>query len=71
MKIDFVTGLGLVFITLKLCAVIDWSWWLVLLPIYGSALIVLGWLAIAALISFLSVATLWVSDKIEDFKNRK
>lgn len=27
--------LGLLFITLKLCGVIDWSWWLVLLPIYG------------------------------------
>lgn len=26
--------LGAVFITLKLCHVIDWSWWLVLMPIY-------------------------------------
>jgi len=26
---------GIVFIVLKLCKVIDWSWWLVLLPIYA------------------------------------
>ena len=28
--------LGCIFIVLKLLAVIDWSWWLVLLPIYGG-----------------------------------
>ena len=33
--ISFFSLLGLVFITLKLCGVIDWSWWWVLLPIYG------------------------------------
>lgn len=32
--------LGVVFITLKLMGYIAWSWWLVLLPIYGSAVIV-------------------------------
>lgn len=26
--------LGIVFIVLKLCHVIDWAWWLVLLPLY-------------------------------------
>lgn len=34
--------LGLIFIVLKLCAVIDWSWWLVLLPFYGGFVL---WLA--------------------------
>lgn len=28
------TIVGIVFITLKLCGVIDWSWWFVLMPIY-------------------------------------
>ena len=28
--------LGVLFIALKLTHVIDWSWYLVLLPIYGS-----------------------------------
>lgn len=27
--------LGLIFIVLKLIGAIDWSWWLVLLPIWG------------------------------------
>ena len=33
--IGLFTVLGLIFIVLKLTNVIDWSWWLVLLPIYG------------------------------------
>lgn len=33
----FFTALTLVFIVLKLCGVILWSWWLVLLPLYGFA----------------------------------
>lgn len=33
--ITFLEALGLIFIVLKLTNVIDWSWWLVLLPIYG------------------------------------
>lgn len=33
--------LGIVFIVLKLVGVIDWSWWLVLLPLYGPLVIVL------------------------------
>lgn len=32
--IGFSGILGLIFITLKLCNVINWSWWWVLLPIY-------------------------------------
>jgi hypothetical protein len=31
--------LGLIFITLKLMGYIAWSWWLVLLPLYGSAIL--------------------------------
>lgn len=33
--IGFFGLLGIVFITLKLCGVINWSWWLVLMPIYA------------------------------------
>lgn len=31
--------LGVVFVTLKLCKVIDWSWWIVTLPFWGGALL--------------------------------
>lgn len=30
--------LGVAFVVLKLCKVIDWSWWLVTLPFWGTAL---------------------------------
>ena len=33
--------LGCIFIVLKLIDIIDWSWWLVLLPIYGGIAVVL------------------------------
>lgn len=33
--IGFLGLLTLLFIALKLGSVIDWSWWLVLLPLYG------------------------------------
>ena len=41
--IVFFGVLTIVFITLKLMGVIDWSWWLVLLPIYG-------WIPVAILL---------------------
>lgn len=36
------TALLLIFITLKLCKVIDWSWWVVLIPLW---LRIFWWLA--------------------------
>lgn len=33
--IGFLGLLGIVFITLKLCGVITWSWWWVLMPIWA------------------------------------
>lgn len=32
--IGFFGLLGVAFIVLKLCKVIDWSWWFILMPIY-------------------------------------
>lgn len=56
MKIGFLGLLALVFITLKLCGVIAWSWWLVLLPLYFGVAIflffflmaIIGWLGLAS-----------------------
>lgn len=39
--IGFLGVLAILFITLKLCKVITWSWWLVLFPLYGPLLAVL------------------------------
>ena len=36
MQVGVLGILGCVFVTLKLCDVIDWSWWLVTLPFWGG-----------------------------------
>lgn len=53
-----VQGLGicswmfLIFVTLKLCKVIDWSWWWVTAPLWGSVAVVglfcVGYIAVQA-----------------------
>lgn len=40
--IGFTGLLAIVFITLKLCGVITWSWWWVLSPLWIPLLLVLG-----------------------------
>ena len=48
--IGFFGLLGIVFIILKLTGVIAWSWWWVLLPIYGGfALIILLLITLGAI----------------------
>jgi hypothetical protein len=39
--IGFFGLLGILFIALKLFGVIDWSWWLVLAPLYVGPLLIL------------------------------
>lgn len=51
--INFFGYLGLIFITLKLMGYIQWSWWYVLLPLYGGIAIVLIIFLIAWLIELL------------------
>lgn len=48
--------LGVVFVTLKLCGVIDWSWWWVTLPFWGG--LVLG--LTVALVCFLFAGVCWL-----------
>ena len=52
--------LGLVLITLKLCKVVDWSWWWVTLPLWGPAAAVLT--IILGIGAFLGVA--YILDKV-------
>lgn len=42
--------LGIVFITLKLCGVINWSWWWVTVPFWGGLGLVVSVLCIAGLL---------------------
>ena len=41
--VGFFGLLGIAFIVLKLCGVVDWAWWVVLLPIWGP---IVGWLVV-------------------------
>lgn len=46
--------LGIVFTVLKLVGVINWSWWLVLLPFYGGLAVWVIVLIIIALIMYIT-----------------
>lgn len=43
--------LGIVFITLKLCGVINWSWWWVTAPFWGGVAVALAFLLIVGLLA--------------------
>lgn len=54
--IGFFGLLTIVFIALKLTKVINWSWWLVLLPAYGGLLLILAIVLIGAVYVAISTA---------------
>lgn len=45
--ISFLGMLSILFIGLKLSKIISWSWWLVLLPLYGPVLLLIIIIAIS------------------------
>ena len=49
--IGFLSVLGIIFIVLKLTGNITWSWWLVLLPLYGGVALV-----VVILLALISIA---------------
>ena len=56
---NFLEGLALLFIALKLTNFVDWSWWVVLMPLYPITLALffatLGWLVVGDKESIISV----------------
>lgn len=52
--IGFFSLLGIVFIVLKLCGIINWSWWLVTLPLWGGFVLASLWIVIMAIISYIA-----------------
>lgn len=60
--------LGILFLTLKLCGVIDWAWWLVLLPFYGPITLVIAFLflcitASGIMLTLAALLDLWDAQK--------
>ena len=54
--LGFFSAMFLIFLTLKLCKVITWSWWLVFAPMYFPILFVVGSFIIIATMMFLGMA---------------
>lgn len=50
-SISFLGLLTIVFITLKLCSVIDWSWWWILSPLWLPVALVISVLLVLALLT--------------------
>ncbi len=49
-NISFFSLLGLTFIVLKLCGVIDWSWWWVMAPFWGPVALALAVVVLVAVV---------------------
>lgn len=49
--VGFMSILFIVFLVLKLCKVITWSWWLVTLPLWGGLVLLMIIFVIAAILS--------------------
>lgn len=62
--IGIVGALLILFVALKLCEVIDWSWWWVMSPLWGIAGVLL--VGLAAVVAWAIAATLY-----EDHKKRQ
>lgn len=60
--------LGVLFVGLKLCDVIDWSWWFVTLPFWaGFALglaIIIGYLVGGIVIAVIGALVEWIQEKL-------
>ncbi|PAD72417.1 hypothetical protein [Paenibacillus campinasensis] len=56
--------LGIVFVTLKLTGVIDWSWWWVTLPFWGG-------LALALVIALISLIAYGIASGVEANKRER
>lgn len=49
-QLNFFAGITIVFVVLKLCAVISWSWWWVLSPLWIGAIITISLVVVALVI---------------------
>lgn len=67
---SFLGLLAIVFITLKLCGVIDWSWWWVLAPLWGGVALFL-FIAGLALMAALAVKAMERKETPEQRAARK
>jgi len=56
--------LGVVFVTLKLCGVINWSWWWVTLPFWAGFAVVFACLGVAIIGMLVFLAVYFALEKL-------
>lgn len=64
--ISFFGLLTILFIGLKLSGLINWSWWLVLGPLWIPTVVILGFMAFALLIAFVAALIAYSVDMGKD-----
>lgn len=69
--IGFFGLLGILFIGLKLTGVITWSWWLVLLPLYGGLALLFGIAAVGTVLVGLAALIVALIDVWEESERKK
>lgn len=67
----FLSALAILFIALKLLNIITWSWWLVLLPLYGVIVTLIGGGILLAFLAGLIVVVTAYFDKRSKAKRVK
>lgn len=61
--IGFCGALALLFIGLKLCDKIDWSWWWVTAPLWGPTVLVLAICVAICICGFIVALIEWIKEK--------
>ena len=61
---DALGWIGIVFVTLKLCGIIDWSWWWVTAPFWGGFAIMLTIVVLVVLTSISAVVMAVLIERI-------
>lgn len=68
--ITFLDALALILVTLKLCDQIDWSWWLVLMPLYGPILLLLILTGICVFAMAMLSGAEFLYNKLQELRNK-
>ena len=70
MQVSFMGLLTILFIGLKLAGYITWSWWIVTLPLWGGAALIISLFVIAPAIALIGAFLLDVLASLTKYKKK-
>lgn len=70
MKLTFWTAMFLVFLTLKLCGVLQWSWWWVTIPLWGPFILGMIGIGLINLSRYLESPQQKLSRELKEYSKR-